>query len=190
MRNMSTKIELEGRTNRRGDTAMPTRFLNLLFVSVLFVMFCISCGSKEREARDMLIQSQRFLEEERWVELEKHLNRITSEYPETKAAAVAAEMRYNMVQRANKIAETTLKGAFVSGMGYLVSYPDEELTMEKIQEFGFKPIEVVEIEVVRGEADDFLITSEHVVGDRVYSVGPDGKIEHEEYEGREEDWRS
>lgn len=161
---------------------MPTKFLKLLIVYVLFILFCISCGSKEREARDMLIQSQQFLKEGEWLELEEHLNKIISEYPETKAAAVAAEMRDNMVQRANHIAETTLKGAYVSSMGYLVSYPDEELTMGKIQEFGFKPLEEVEIEIVRGDAEDFLITSEHVVGDRVYSVGPDGQIEYEEGE--------
>ena len=54
--------------------------------------------------------------------------------------------------------------------------------MKKMDELGlgFGTIEYVEIEIIRSEADDFLITSKHVVGDRIYLVGKDGQIEYEE----------
>jgi hypothetical protein len=37
----------------------------------------------------------------------------------------------------------------------------------------------VEVKIVRDEPDDFLITSAHMVGDRVYSVGTDGYIQYD-----------
>ena len=59
--------------------------------------------------------------------------------------------------------------------------PNEELDMTKFErEFGLKTIENVELKIVRSGADDFLITSKHVVGDRLYSVAKDGQIEYEE----------
>ena len=127
----------------------------------------------------MLIQSQRFLEDANWVELENHLDKIISQYPDTKAAETAKEMRHKMIQRANHIAETVLKAALAAGTACAVSYPDDPLIMEQLRQFGYKGMDDVEVEIVRDEPDDFLITSVHVVGDRVYSVGPDGYIQYD-----------
>jgi hypothetical protein len=84
-----------------------------------------------------------------------------------------------MIKRTNHIAETVLKAAFAAGTGYAVSYPDTPLGMEQLREFGFQGMKGVEVEIVRDAPDDFLITSAHVVGDRVYSVGTDGIIRYD-----------
>jgi hypothetical protein len=160
---------------------MPSRLINFFLAFLVAGTICISCGDNEKKARDMLVQSHVLLKKAKWIELKEHLNKILSEYPETKAATAATAMLDEMVKRANHIAETALKGAFVASVGYLASHPNEELNMTKLNEFGFRATEGVEIEIVRGEADDFLITSEHVAGDKVYSVGRDGRIEYEEY---------
>lgn len=161
---------------------MRARFLTVLLASVIVLTFCFSCGSDEGEARNMLLQSQKMLRDGNWVELKKHLKRIISEYPETKAAEAAAEMLDELMSRVNHIAETSLKAALVASVGYLASYPDAELSMAKLRKFGYREMEGVEIEIVRSQPDDFLIESEHVAGDRVYYVGNDGRIEYEKYE--------
>jgi len=150
---------------------MANRFVKSLLPSVLAVAFFISCGSDEREAKNMLIQCQRFLRAANWIELENHLDKIIYQYPDTKAAETAKAMRNVMTQRANHIAETILKAALAAGTACAVSYPNKPLAMEQLREFGYKGMEGVEVEIVRDEPDDFLITSDHVVGDRVYSVG-------------------
>ena len=158
---------------------MANRFVKSLLPSVLAVAFFISCGSDEREAKNMLIQCQKFLRAANWIELENHLDKIIYQYPDTKAAETAKAMRNEMIQRANHIAETILKAALAAGTACAVSYPNKPLAMEQLREFGYKGMEGVEVEIVRDEPDDFLITSAHVVGDRVYSVGTDGYIEYD-----------
>ena len=149
---------------------MAKRFFKSLLVSVLAVAFFISCGNNEREAKNMLIQCQRFLRSANWIELENHLDKIIDQYPDTKAAETAKTMRNVMIQRANHIAETILKAALAAGTACAVSYPNKPLAMEQLREFGYKGMDGVEVEIVRDEPEDFLITSAHVVGDRVYSV--------------------
>ncbi len=158
---------------------MANRFFKSLLPSVLAVAFFISCGSDEREAKNMLIQCQRFLAAANWIELENHLDKIIYQYPDTKAAETAKAMRNVMIQRTNHIAETILKAALAAGTACAVSYPNKPLAMEQLREFGFKGMDGVEVEIVRDEPDDFLITSDHVVGDRVYSVGTDGYIQYD-----------
>jgi len=75
----------------------------------------------------MLMQSQTLFKKGKWIELENLLNRIVSEYPKTKAARAATEMLDKMVKNANSIAEITLKSAYVASVGYLASYPNEEI---------------------------------------------------------------
>ena len=77
------------------------------------------------------------------------------------------------------ISEQTLRAALAAGTAFAVSYPNESLSMEQLREFGYKGMDGVEVEIVRDEPDDFLITSAHMVGDRVYSVGTDGYIQYE-----------
>ena len=149
---------------------MANRFVKSLLPSVLAVSFFISCGSDEREAKNMLIQCQKFLRAANWIELENHLDKIIYQYPDTKAAETAKAMRNEMIQRANHIAETILKAALAAGTACAVSYPNKPLAMEQLREFGYKGMDGVEVEIVRDEPEDFLITSAHVVGDRVYSV--------------------
>ena len=158
---------------------MANRFLKFFLPLVLVAAFFISCGSDEKEAKNMLLQCQGFLKTENWVDLENHLNKIIHQYPDTKAAEAAKAMRTKMIQRANHIAESMLKAALAAGTACAVSYPNESLSMEQLREFGYKGMDGVEVEIVRGEPDDFLITSAHMVGDRVYSVGTDGYIQYE-----------
>ena len=158
---------------------MAKKFLKSVLLSVLAATFFISCGSDEREAKNMLIQCQKFLKSTNWVELGNHLDKIIYQYPDTEAAETAKAMRNKMIQRANHIAETILKAALASGTACAMSYPNQPLAMEQLREFGYKGMDGVEVEIVRDEPDDFLITSAHVVGDRVYSVGTDGYIEYD-----------
>ena len=158
---------------------MAKRFLTFTLPLVLIAAFFISCGSDEKEAKNMLLQCQSFLEAENWIELENHLDKIIHQYPDTKAAEVAKAMRTKMIQRANHIAETMLKAALAAGTACAVSYPNESLSMEQLREFGYKGMDGVEVEIVRDEPGDFLITSAHMVGDRVYSVGTDGYIQYD-----------
>ena len=158
---------------------MANRFLKFFLPLVLVAAFFISCGSDEREAKNMLLQCQRFLKAENWIELENHLGKIIDQYPDTKAGEAAKAMRNEMIQRANHIAESMLKAAFAAGTACAVSYPNESLSMEQLLEFGYEGMDDVEVKIVRDEPDDFLITSAHMVGDRVYSVGKDGYIQYD-----------
>jgi len=158
---------------------MTNRFLKSILPLVLAAVFFISCGSDEREAKNMLIQCQRFLAAANWIELENHLAKIINQYPDTKAAETAKAMRNEMIQHANHIAETILKAALAASTACAMSYSNEPLAMEQLREFGYKGMDGVEVEIVRDEPDDFLFTSAHVVGDRVYSVGTDGYIQYD-----------
>lgn len=161
---------------------MQTKFFILFLAFMLVVSLCIACGSREKEANIMLIRSVPLLKEQKLVELKEHLNKIILKYPETEAAATPTVMLDDMVNTSNRIAEDALRLAWQCSLTYLRCYPHEELDMKKMDELGlgFGTIEYVEIEIVRSEADDFLITSKHVVGDRIYLVGKDGQIEYEE----------
>lgn len=161
---------------------MPAKFFTLFLASALIVSLCIACGSREQEADIMLIKITPLLKEQKFVELKGHLNEIISKYPETEAASTATLMLDDMVKTSNRIAEDALRLAWQCSLTYLRCYPDAELDMEKMEELGlaFGTFENVEIEIVRREADDFLITSKHIVGDRIYSVGNDGQIAYEE----------
>jgi hypothetical protein len=88
-------------------------------------------------------------------------------------------MQKDMIKSANHMAETVLRAAFAAGTGCAASDPDTPLAMEQLREFGFRGMKGVEVEIVRDAPDDFLITSVHVVGDKVYSVGTDGTIEYD-----------
>jgi hypothetical protein len=158
---------------------MTKRLFKSLLPSVISVALFLSCGGDEKEAKDMLIQSQRFLKAGKLVQLGKHLDNIISQYPDTKAAETAKAMRNEMTQRANYMAETMLKAAFAAATGCAASYPDSPVTMRNLRDFGFKGMAGVKVEIVRDDPADFQITSAHVSGDRVYSVGTDGRIQYE-----------
>ena len=160
---------------------MRTKFSLLFLAPVLVVSLCIACGSREKEANLMLIQTTPLLKTGNLIEVKEHLNKIISKYPETKAASAATVMLDDMVDSANRIAESTLRTAWAASVTYLRCYPNEKVDMTKLRdEFGFRNIEGVEIEIVRSGADNLLITSKHVAGDRLYSVSRNGGIEYEE----------
>jgi hypothetical protein len=113
------------------------------------------------------------------VELKEHLDKVISEYPDTEAAKKAEEMQAELTARTNNIAETVLQSALAATIGYSVSYPDETLNLQKIREFGFEGMEGVEIGFARSDPNDFLITTSHVAGDKVFTAGRDGVISAE-----------
>jgi hypothetical protein len=110
------------------------------------------------------------------VELTEHLDKVISEYPDTEAAKKATEMRTELTARTNDIAKTVLQGALAATIGYAVSYPEDTLDLQKIKQFGFEGMEGVEINFVRSDPNDFLITASHVAGDQVFTAGRDGVI--------------
>jgi len=160
---------------------MHTKFFRLFSLSVLVVSLCIACGSREKEANLMVIQTTPLLKAGNLAEVKEHLNKIISKYPETKAATTATVMLEELVRTANHTAEDALRLAWQCSMTYLRCYPNKKVDMTKLRdEFGLRSIEGVEIEIVKNGADDLLITSKHVAGDRLYSVSRNGGIEYEQ----------
>jgi len=160
---------------------MRAKFSLLFLVPVLIVSLCIACGNREKEANLMLTQTTPLLKTGNLAEVKEHLNKIISKYPETKAASAATVMLDDLVESANRIAESTLRTAWAGSVTYLRCYPNEKVDMTKLRnEFGFRNIEGVEIQIVKSGGDDLLITSKHVAGDRLYSISRNGGIEYEE----------
>jgi hypothetical protein len=155
---------------------MSKTFLQVAFTSALALFLCAACQSGEQEAGQLLIQATSLLQRGSFVELKEHLDRVISEYPDTGAAKKAVAMQAELTARTNDIARTVLQSALAASVGYSVSYPDETLDLQKIKGFGFEGVEGVEIDFVRSEPKDFLISASHVAGNQVFTVGPDGVI--------------
>lgn len=157
---------------------MPTRSLRLLFVLVLAVSLCTACASREEKAQKMLIQTNEKINKGNWVEIKEHLNKIISKYPETDAAATATILVEKATEGANTQAGFALRYIYTTAIDYSVSHPyAEKLDVIKLREEGLGKFKDVEIKFIRDNIQNFLITSEHVAGDRVYSIDSNGRIE-------------
>jgi hypothetical protein len=160
---------------------MSRKGSRIALIVVLLGCICLSCGdSKEREARELLVQSQELLQQRKWVEFNELMNRIIWEYPDTQAATAAEMMLKNMTERANLLTQTALRGAFSVSMGYLASDPTAELDLEKLYDYGYRKVDDVEITIVGNRLDNLLIAGKHIGGDRKYYIDRDGVIKADE----------
>jgi len=177
---LDSKSKFFANLMERRIALMLIRFLKLFLASVFVVTFCITCTSREDKAQEMLIQTHTMLEgtEFNYIEIKEHLNKIISEYPETDAAAAATILLDKAIEGANIQAELALRSAYSAAVSYSVSYPDaEKLDIITLREYGLGQFKDVELKIIRDGAHNFLITSEHAEGDRVYSINSDGRIE-------------
>jgi len=154
----------------------------LFFAGLLAALAALSCAGEEQEAKRRMLQAQPMINRGDWMGLKGHLETIIADYPETKAAETARQMRESMVSRVNGLAETVLKQAIVTAIACQASYPGSDITLERLRSFGFNAAQDVVVEVDRPQADDFLISAWHPAGDLVWYGGPDGRTRAEAME--------
>lgn len=148
---------------------------------ILAVCCCVSCTSKEREARNLLIQARTLIIPGKTVELVEHLKMIVTDYPETDAAVIAREMLSVAIGSGNRQAEMKLREAWVTATIFFIAEPYGTLDMAKLVREGFKRDQEVIVRVVNGTSYELKITSRHVVGDKLYSMGADGNVTSGDY---------
>ena len=146
----------------------------LLLACLTATVALISCQSKENEAKELVLQAHVMINNGDWMALRNHLEMIVAEYPDTRAGETAREMLQKMISQVNDLAETVLKQALVTAIACQASYPESDITMKRLREFGFKSVKDVIVEIDEPQADDFLISAWHQAGDLIWFVGPDG----------------
>jgi len=154
---------------------MHAKYYILVIAALLAALAALSCGGAEQEAKLLMLQAQPMINSGDWMGLKEHLETVIAEYPETKAAETARQMRKKMVSRVNGLAETVLKQAIVTAIGCQASYPGSDITLERLRSFGFNAAQDVVVEVDEPQANDFLISAWHPAGDLVWYGGPDGR---------------
>ncbi len=161
---------------------MKKRYTLLFLLSVLIVTLGLSCSSRENEAKMLMLETQAMINAGDWDALKQHLDRIQTEYPETKAAETARVMQKEIISRVNDIAKAVLKQAIVTAIGCQASQPDAAINMKKLHNFGFSNKKDVVVEVEKSQAGSFLLSAYHDAGDTVFFGGGDGRIWGEELE--------
>ena len=164
---------------------MQTKRYLLFIAGLIVVLATASCGSKEKEAKKLMLQTQPMISSGDWIGVQDHLEMVIAEYPETKATETARQMQESIIERVNVLAEIVLKQAVVTAIGYRASYPGKDITLAQLRNFGFRAEKDVEVEVVDPQSDDFLISTWHVAGDGAWYSGPDGQTWFEEDEEEE-----
>ena len=160
---------------------MRMRTSGLLLVTLLALACSLSCSSKEREARRLLIQASAYLQEGKSVELVTHLRMIIEEYPGTRGAETARAMLAEAEAGHRDMAESTVRAALVASQVFFISNPYDELDMAGLTEGGFKGNPDVVVEVANGTRWDLKITARHIAGNEVASIGMDGQVNWEDY---------
>ena len=162
---------------------MQNRRCALFFTCMMaVVLLLISCGGKEKKAKNLVLQALPMINNGDWMALNQHLEMIIAEYPKTKAADTARQMQQKMTGQVNRLAEIVLKQAVVAAISCQASYPGEDITLARLRNFGFKPVKGIMVEVDEPEPERFLISAWHSVGDVVWHSGPNGRTWAEEME--------
>jgi hypothetical protein len=157
------------------------RTSGLLLVTLLAVAGSLSCTSKEREARRLLIQASAYLQEGKSVELVTQLRMIIEEYPGTRGAETAQAMLAEAQVGYSAMAENMVRAALVSSQVFFIANPYKDLDMVGLTEGGFTGNPDVVVEVANGKRWALKITARHIAGDRVASIGMDGQVSWADY---------
>lgn len=92
------------------------------------------------------------------------------------AVAIPKFMAYR-TRAYDATAKADIKNAYAAAQVYFSDHPDEAVTIEDLEQMGFRPSEGVVLTIEGGKFDNLNVTSYHEMGKKVYFIDSNGNIE-------------
>ena len=124
----------------------------------------------------MLKWAHRLKERGRFSKVERLCSQIIAKYPGTQEAKAAGELLNYLKERYNRIAYEDLRGAYAIAQHYLADYPGGKVDLDNLQYYGLKKTKGVLIKILDGRQDQLVMTGEHSLGNRTYTISHDGSV--------------
>ncbi|QTA93165.1 hypothetical protein [Desulfonema magnum] len=86
------------------------------------------------------------------------------------------------LMKADSAAYNQIKNARTASQTYFEQFPEGVVTLEVLEEYGFKPSEDVEIVVESGKKETLSICASHIRGSKIYRIDSEGSIDEQEME--------
>ncbi len=147
-----------------------------IVVLLVMLLSLASCSGRERQARNLLLETTWMIQRGEMVEMIDHLNGLIEEYPDTEAAIMAREMLAEAIGGCNDQAGNKLHEAFACATIFFIGEPYGSLDKDGLVAAGYKDTPDVILEIVTGQAYGFEMTARHVAGDLVHAIDLDGNM--------------
>ena len=124
----------------------------------------------------MLKRAHRLKERGKLSKVERLCKQIVAKYPGTQEAKAAHELLNFLKERYNRIAYQDLREAYAIAQHYLADYPGGRVDLDKLHYYGLKETRGVLISVTDGRQDQLVMTGEHSLGNRTYTISHEGNV--------------
>ena len=124
----------------------------------------------------MLKWAHRLKEGGKFSKVERLCKQIIAKYPGTQEAKAANELLNYLKERYNRIAYEDLREAYAIAQHYLADYPGGKVDLDNLHYYALKETKGVLIKVLDGRQDQLVMTGEHSLGNRTYTISQDGTV--------------